>query len=88
MTSQYDSKKINPRETGTRTRSPVREIIYLKRVESEGNLPDNEGVLRASSKNSTKQMKLRRLNEEKFAETAMRQFTVQKRQVEKNKIWK
>ena len=65
--------------------------MYQKEIKSERNQLDNTEVLRASSGNSTKRLKLRLLTRaKKFAEAAMKQFATQKRQVEKEqiKMWK
>lgn len=71
--------------------SPADDISYQKGVESEGNQLENAGVLKVSSGNATKRLKLRVLTRaEKSAEAAMRQFAAQERQAEKEKMreWK
>ena len=55
--------------------SPTDDILYQKEVEPEGNQLDNAGVLRASSRNTTKRLKSRVLTwAEKSAKAVMRQF--------------
>lgn len=67
--------------------SPADNILYQKGVESEGKQLKNAGVLRASSGNTTKWLKLHVLTRaKKSANAAMKQFAAQKYQAEKKKI--
>lgn len=69
--------------------SLANDILYEKGVKSERNQLENAGVLRASSGNTTNQLKLRILIlAEKSMETALRQFAAQTCQAEKKKMWK